>query len=290
MWARCDSVVPEQTAVLVVEGFFDAGKLPPSVRLRQTRPLDASYPSGAATAAADAVVTVMLGEQEIVYEEDETEPGRYVPMTALPLAPRSRLVLAATWNEQHAEAETYIPPPIHIDSLHISIPDEPVAGIILDSLFIDPAVLDSIPTLDTLRTASRELVYLIEVTVLWSVDFDEANADSLYWIRTQLKPILPITLDDFFFKPEQIFRERTATKRSVQGRSWTGVYAVPVEGETDPVPPHHLRVSLVRSGQDYARFASSINESERREPVWNVRGAIGIVAGLSIDSMRVVIE
>lgn len=290
MWTRCDSVVPEQDAVLVVEGFFDAGKPLPPVQLRQTRPLNTPYPAGAATAVNDGSVTVTIGSEDIVYRPDASQPGRYLPETLTTLPARARLAIAASWNDQRAEAETIIPPPIHIDSLRIAVSDTPVAGIILDSLFIDPAVLDSLPTLDTLRTATRELVYLIEVTVLWSVDFEETDADSLYWIRTQLKPILPITLDDFFFKPEQIFRERTADKHSSRGRAWTGVYAVPVEEATDPVPPHDLRVSLVRSGQDYASYASSLDDPVRREPAWNVRGAIGIIAGLSVDSMRVQVE
>ena len=46
-----------------------------------------------------------------------------------------------------------------------------------------------------------------------------------------------------------------------------------------------MKVSLLRSGPDYARFASSRDAPERREPVSNVRGALGIVAGISVDSL-----
>jgi hypothetical protein len=105
-----------------------------------------------------------------------------------------------------------------------------------------------------------------------------------------LRPYLPVSLDDFFFKPEQIFREQEAAKRPGLRRAWTGVYAVPVAAEDAPLPPHTLRVALIRSGQDYARYASSRDDPQRRDPTSNVAGGVGILAGISVDSLRIQVE
>jgi len=291
-WARCDTVAPQEDALLVVEAFFDAEKPLPTVRLWQTRPLSQAYPFDATTAVEDAEVTLALGAEPIPYHPLEAEPGRYRPAQTRAVPTRMPLAFEAMWRGQHATALSTVPPALTLDSIRIAVPDEPVDGIILDSLFIDPVQLDSLQ-LDSLRTgAERGLVYLVEVTLLWSVDFEETGPDSAYWIRTQLKPLLPSrpTFDDFFLRPEQIFRERE-TPRDERGRHyWTGVYAVPVETRDTPLPAHTLRVALIRSGQDYARFVSSRGDPERREPVSNVEGAIGIVAGLSLDSIRVQVE
>ena len=57
-----------------------------------------------------------------------------------------------------------------------------------------------------------------------------------------------------------------------------------------PLPAHHLKASLIRSGADYARFASSRDAPERREPITNVEGGLGIVAGVSVDSLVVAVS
>ena len=98
------------------------------------------------------------------------------------------------------------------------------------------------------------------------------------------------TFDDFFLRPEQIFRERNTPRDALGRRSWTGVYAVPVETRQTPLPPHPLRVAIIRSGQDYARFISGRDDPERREPPSNLDGAVGIFAGLSVESLRVQVE
>ncbi len=294
LWSRCDTLAPEQEGLLVVEAFFDAGRPLPVIRLWRTLPLDQPYPFDAATAVADAEVTLRLDGERIAYRPVAGQPGRYLPEAAptRPVPPRTRLVVEALWQGQRALAESLVPPAVTLDSIRVEVPDDPVDGIILDSLFIDPVKLDSLQ-LDSLRTGAQQgLVYLVEVTLWWRVDFAEVGADSAYWIRTQLKPFLPTrpTFDDFFFRPEQILRERR-TVHDAQGRhAWTGVYAVPVERRDEPLPPHPLRVALIRSGEDYARYAASRNDPERRQPASNVQGAIGIVAGLSVDSLRVQVE
>lgn len=294
LWARCDTVMPEESDVLVVEAFVDAGESLPLVRLWQTRPLDQEYAFNGTTAVSDAVVALVLDGERVAYEPVPGQPGRYRPAEATMqrVPPRAGLAFEATWRAQQARAESTVPPEVSLDSVRIEVPDEPVDGIILDSLFLDPALVDSLQ-FDSLRTGVEQgLVYLVEVTLWWTVDFAEVNADSAYWVRTQLKPYLSDrpTFDDFFFRPEQIARERTLVRGSAGQHAWTGVYAVPVEQRETPLPPHDLRVALIRSGQDYASYAASRTDPERREPSSNVQGALGIVAGLSVDSLRIRVE
>ena len=292
LWARCDTVAPEEGALLVVEAFVDADEPLPAIRLWQTRSPGQSYPFDATTAVSDAEVALVLGATQVSYQPLDGQPGLYGPAVSQPVPGRVPLTFEAAWRGQRATAQSTVPPTLKLDSVRVNVPEDPVDGIILDSLFIDPIQLDSLQ-LDSLRTgAVRGLVYLVEVTLWWTVDFAEVGPDSAYWIRTQLKPFLPTrpTFDDFFLRPEQILRERAATHHVQGRRSWTGVYAVPVDTREEPLPPHALRASIIRSGQDYARFVSSRDDPERREPVSNVAGAIGIFAGLSVDSVRVQVE
>ena len=292
VWARCDTVAPQEEALLVVEAFVDADEPLPTIRLWQTRSLGQRYAFDATTAVSDAEVALVLGASQVAYRPLDGQTGLYEPAVSQPVPGRLSLTFEATWRGQRATAQSTVPPTLALDSVRVNVPDEPVDGIILDSLFIDPVQLDSLQ-LDSLRTgAVQGLVYLVEVTLWWAVDFAEVGPDSAYWIRTQLKPFLPTqpTFDDFFLRPEQILRERETTHHVQGRRSWTGVYAVPVETRQTPLPPHPLRVSIIRSGQDYARFVSSRDDPERREPASNVAGAIGIFAGLSVDSLRVQVE
>ena len=289
---RCDTVAPEEGALLVVEAFVDADEPLPAIRLWQTRSLNQPYPFDATTAVSDAEMALVLGATQVPYRPIDGQPGRYGPAGSQPAPGRMALTFEAAWRGQRATAQSTVPPALTLDSVRVDVPDEPVDGIILDSLFIDPIQLDSLQ-LDSLRTGAEQgLVYLVEVTLWWTVDFAEIGPDSAYWIRTQLKPFLPSqpVFDDFFLRPEQILRERETTHHVLGRRSWTGVYAVPVETRQTPLPPHPLRVSIIRSGQDYARFVSSRDDPERREPASNVTGAVGIFAGLSVDSIRVQVE
>ncbi len=291
-WARCDTVAPEESAVLVVEAFVDAGAPLPAIRLWQTRPLSQAYPFDASTAVSDAEVRVGLDGAQVAYQPLDAQPGFYGPDRPQMVTDRVPLAFEATWQGQRITAQSLVPPALRLDSIRVNVPDEPVDGIILDSLFIDPVLVDSLQ-FDSLRTGAEEgLVYLVEVTLWWIIDYPEVGSDSAYWIRTQLRPQLPTspTFDDFFLRPEQIFRERNTTRDALGRRKWTGVYAVPVETRETPLPPHPLRVSIIRSGQDYARFVSGRDDPERREPASNVEGAIGIFAGLSLDSLRVQVE
>lgn len=276
--ARCDTVEPIEAEQLVVEGFIDAGKPLPPVQLRQTRPLMAPYPLDATTAVTDASVSLQVNGQRVAYRPVPEQPGRYEPvLPAVDVPARSGYGLTVTWRDQEATATGLVPPPIAIDSIDVLVPDDPVQAVLIDSLGAAP---------------EEGFIYPIEVTVWWTTTFEEVGADSVYWVRAQLKPVTTFTstVIDLFLRTGQIVRERSLSRDGRGRRSWTGVYAVPVAAIDEPPPPHSLKVLLLRSYEDYARFASSRDAPERREPVTNIDGALGIFAGISLDSLRVQVE
>lgn len=281
----CDAVEPGGEPLLVVEGFLDAGKPLPALMLRTTAPLGQPYPDDATTAAAGAEVLLLLDGRSVPYEPDAQRPGRYVPATdvAHTVPSRARFDLTVQWQRQRASAAGSIPPPIQIDSIYVDVPDTPVEAVLLDSLYLT----------DSLGVAVQKgFIYPIEVTLWWADDGLHAAADSAYWIQTRLKPYTPFssTIVNFFLRPQQILRERSLPVDTYGRRQWTGVYAIPVEAADEPLPPHYVGVALLRSGQDYARFAASRDAPERREPISNVRGGLGIVAGVSVDSTNVRVQ
>ncbi len=117
----------------------------------------------------------------------------------------------------------------------------------------------------------------------------EPNADSS-WVRARLRPpaAFPSAVVDFVLLTDATRREADLAAGGAV-RRWSGVYAVPVDAPSDPLPPHALDVVLLRSGPDYARYALSRTDPDRREPVGNVRGGIGIAAGLALDRRTLVV-
>ena len=271
----CDAVSPQSAPVLVVEAFAETdGELPP-ITLRQTLRMDAVY-ADAAAAAEGAVVRVILPTGSVRYRPVQGRAGLYEPEVSHILEAGIPFTLEADWNGTHAVAAGRIPPRIRIFDVKTVAASEPVEAVLLDSL-----------QLDSLQTGARSrYVYPIEVTVRWERSDHDVRADSLNWIRAQLKPFIDVVpgVVELIFRSEQIVREdRVALEGEL--RTWTGVYLVPVAREDDPLPAHSLKVALLRSDDDYARFASSRTAPDRREPVTNVEGGIGIVAGVSVDSL-----
>lgn len=287
--AACDTVEPTEGPVLVLEGFLDTGKPLPNIRLRQTKPIAQLYADNGGTAVSDASVNLSIGGEAVTYRPVSGSPGEYEPVAgAVETVPeRSPFSIAVQWYEQLATSSGYIPPAIQIDHVDVNVAEKPVKAVLLDSLLFDPSRIDSL-RLDSLGTG-QTFVYPVEVTVHWTTEFAEAGADSAYWVRTQLKPPDSISSEriNFFLRPEQIQRERRIPRDAAFRRKWTGVYAVPVTSEEDPLPAHQLRIGLIRSGRDYARFASSRDAPDRREPISNVKGGIGIVSGISLDTLIV---
>ncbi|MEX1055122.1 MAG: hypothetical protein WED81_03770, partial [Rhodothermales bacterium] len=272
LWTGCDSGVPEVEPRVVIEGFLNTGSELPPIRISRTLSPNEPYEDGAA-AVDDAEVEVTLGSTAIRYLPVSGAPGRYVPDESIPVIARSDFSINVRWSGSVATASGITPPGIAIERVKIEVPGEPVSAILLDSL----ALGDSLAV-----GARRGYIYPIEVTIAWMPDPEDEDL----WIRAQLRPYTRFTstVVDLFLRSDQISAEADFDVGADGLRSWTGVYAVGVEGVEDPLPQHLLRVALVRSGADYARFASTRHAPERREPISNVSGGIGIFTAISVDS------
>ena len=273
--AACDAVSPESEPILVVEAFVETGNSLPDVRLRHTLPMNEPYDEPGA-AAEGAEVALRLAGETVHYAPVPGRPGVYAPTADHALPEGMPFELEARWRAEVAVASGRLPPPIRITDVMTSAPDRPVEAVLLDSL-----------QLDSLKTGARSgFVYPVEVSLWWESSDPSVFADSLQWVRAQLKPYTtPVPgVIELFFRSEQIVRE---DRVRLEGglRKWTGVYLVPVESADDPLPDHSLKVAVLRGDADYARYASSRNAPDRREPVTNVVGGIGVVAGISVDSL-----
>ncbi len=276
----CDTVVPGSEPVLVVEAFLQTGAPPPTIRLRQTGPLAGPYDAGGAQAVTDARVMLQLDTLQVPYHPDPATPGFYRPAnTELLLAPQTAFVLEIQWRGRLIRARDVLPPSIRIDSVQVSFPEKPVPAVLLDSLVLN----------DSLAIGGREgYLYPVEVTLWWWAPNDP---DSSYWVRPHLQPDVPFSsvVVDLFLRTEQVLLEQQSAQEVDGRRRWIGVYAVPVDSAHAPMPVHTVRVALLRSGQAYARFAATRESPERREPVSNVEGGLGIVAGIALDSLRLTV-
>ncbi len=274
--AACDTGARSDADVLVVEAFFDVGQPLPEIRVQRAAPFEGAYPDTAALDLPDADVTVTRDGAAIAYAPVAGRPGRYAAVDTGAVWPGVAYAVDVAWQGQQARAETYTPPRLVLENVRVVPFDAPIRAVLLDSL-----------RFDTLGTGARQgFVYPIEVFATWPLV--ATSDDSLYWMRSQLKPArgFSSTVVDFFFPPERIVPEGDIAREGVQ-RSWRGLYVVPVETAQSPLPPHRVRVALVRSGQDYARFAATRTSPTQREPRSNVVGGRGIVAGLSVDSVVV---
>lgn len=263
-FAACDATEPEPPQ-LVVESFVETGRTLPVFTLRRTASLDA--PDGAPP-VDDAVVTLVLDEDTVRYAPIAGQPGRYAPQQTRTAEPGAVLAFDVTALGQRATASSLLPASILLDSVRVVPAAAPVEAVFADSLGLE---------------VREGFLYPVDVTLYWTAAATDANADSS-WIRARLRPpaAFPSAVVDFVLQTDVTRREADlATGPTV--RRWRGVYAVPVEASTDPLPPHALDVVLLRSGPDYARYVLSRTDPDRREPVGNVRGGLGIAVGLALD-------
>ncbi len=272
----CDSVQPEQTGSLVVETFMISGDRPADVMLRRTLPLDLLGTPGNAAAAGGAVVEVTFNEELVRF--DETSSGQYSPPATFDrlLKAGDEFRLRIEWEGTLAHASGRIPPGIRLDSISTNVPSEPVEAILVDSLRLDTLGVD----------ATTGYIYPVETTLWWTPG-DAVPTET--WIHAQLRPQSEFSsvVVDFFLLPEEVFREADTELSDAGSVGWTGLYAIPVDRASDPLPTHTLRVALVRSDEAYANYAVGRFEVDGREPPSNVDGALGIAAGVSLDSVLV---
>lgn len=279
---RCDwSTEPVEEQSLVVETFLETGRSLPPVVLRQTRPLNLSGDS-LADAATGGQVRLALGDRTFSYEEARGEPGRYVAVEEDTVPAGTPWEVRVRWNGTVARAQGVTPPPINIAEVCVEVPDTPSRAVQVDSVRRDS--LD-IP-------ADQGYLYPIEVQVRWKSLPEAVIADSSYWVRAQLRPDatpFPSEVVEFFLEPAEIQREdRFFGDRGTP--QWRGVYAVPVDSSDAPLPPHDLTTALVRGDTAFASFAQTRTDPDRREPLSNVNGALGVALGVAVDTLSRVIE
>jgi hypothetical protein len=276
----CDSADVESAERLVVEAYISTGQDLPSVRVSRTVGLDASLGEATDAGVSDANVVLEIEGMSIAYAPVTREAGRYEPVGVdeMVVPPGTSFELSVSWRELFASAGGVTPSPLHIDSVHVMVPPSPVAAALLDSLQFDSLEVN----------ATRGYVYPVEATVWWSAPEDDEMSGE-YWVQAQLRPYVDFSslVLDLFLLPEQVFKEVEADAEDPGVRRWRGLYAVLVDRPDAVLPSHSVRVAVLRSGLDYARYASSRDEPSRREPVSNVQGGLGVVAGIALDSVRV---
>lgn len=270
--SACDSA-PSAPDTLVVQAYFQPNMPYPAVTLSRAVPLDQD---GIGRPVRDAELQITIDGAEIPYAES-ADPGVYTAQSEGLVAPGARFEFVARHGGDVASARGTVPPPMTLDSLRVVAADLPIRAVLLDSL--------SLP-LDSLSISSTGFIYPVDVTLWWKTP---AESGGDFWVETSVTPLESFSsrLIDFFLPSSSVLQE---PRNGPGPLSWTGIYAVPVESATSPLPPHTLRVAAVRGELDYARFALSRTDPDRREPVSNVTGGIGVVAGIALDSIRVSVQ
>jgi hypothetical protein len=251
---------------IVVEAFVETGTELPTVIVRRTASLD---DPDAAPPVADAEVTLSLGGEAIPYRP-ASSAGTYTPEAARTAEAGRAFTLDVAWQGQRAVASSRLPAPIALDSVRVTPSAAPVEAVFADSLGLE---------------VREGVIYPVTVTLFWTAP----EADTA-WVRTRLRPpaSFPSAVVDFVLNTDETQRETGFSE--VEGapvRQWSGTYAVPVETLDDPLPPHAVDVFVLRSGTDYAEYALSRTDPDRREPVSNVEGGLGIAVGISVDGQTV---
>jgi hypothetical protein len=274
--ARCDwSTTPVDEESLVVEAFLETGRPLPPIVLRRTRPLRSPQDS-LRDAATGAAVEVELGGAHYAYEPART-PGRYVPPTDTLVPAGVPWQLTVRWRGETAHARGRTPSPIDITEVCVDVPEAPSRAVQVDSLRRDS--LD-IP-------ADLGFLYPIDVTVRWAGRAPPTLPDTSRWVRTQLRPDatpFPSEVVEFFLQPAEIQQE-VAFAQSGDAYQWRGVYAVPVDSAEATLPRHTLTTAVVRGDTAFASFAQTRTDPDRREPISNVTGGLGIAVAVAVDSL-----
>ena len=274
----CDLTEFDSTESVVVEAFVETGRPLPPVYVRAVQGVGDTTASGLST----ATVRLVREGTSVAYAPHPDTPGRYDPVGAPDTVEAgTSFTITVQHDDGTAQGQGRTPRPIQLDSVVTTAPDEPVEAVRVDSLRRDS--LD-IP-------ATTNFIYPIDVEAYWTAPDTDTS-----WVRTSLRPEnQPFTprIVDFFIQPEAVFQEREArpeTDPPAMGdavRRWQGVYAIPVEEATDPLPSHRLVVWIARGDAEYASFMAERDDPDRREPPSNVEGGLGIITGVAMDSVEV---
>lgn len=273
----CDSVTPGHRSTMVVEAWFDTASPLPPIRISTTRAVSEALTPEAAP--ADTRVEISMGNHTVAYTRSPDDPLSFIPLDAegLLAAEGDRFDVRIDAPGSSVRASGTLPPPIHLRDVRVSAPEKPISVVLIDSLDVG---LDS---LNLAVNATTGFMYPVQVSLTWENDAFDG------WIETRLQPdnAFSSSLIDFFLLPSQVFPESSARVVDEESLSWEGVYAIPVTDADSPLPPHSLRVVITRGDDRFARFITSRDAPDRREPDSNVNGGLGYVGGISTDSTRV---
>jgi hypothetical protein len=267
--AGCDLGTPPEVP-LVVEGFAESARPLPPIRVGRAGALGDT--GGRPVETAEVVVRV--GGTSIPYAAEPGAPGRYRPLTAFTLLPGDAFSLEVRAEGLTARAASTAPPLVRLDSARAVPSEAPVRAVFADSL----------------GAPLREgFLYPVDVTLYWT-----APPSGEWWVRARLAPpdAFPSAVVDFLLRTDDTRSEADLAADPARPglRRWRGLYAVPVPSADAPLPPHALEVALLRSGLDYALYARSRTEPDRREPIGNVEGGVGIFAGISVARLTLAVE
>jgi hypothetical protein len=273
----CDSTLPSHQETLVVEAWIQTEAPLPEIRISSTRPIRDPLVPSPALDILDLNVTV--GDHKMSYTRDPSNPFSFYPASETPThtAAGQNFVLELEAPGASLSASGTLPPPIAARDVQVSFPNDPISVVLVDSLVVG---LDS---LNLSLIATTGYIYPVQVSISW----EDIGYDG--WVEARLQPDASFSssLIDFFLLPSQVFPEDSVSLTENGLLHWEGVYAVPVPDAESAFPDHSLRVVLTRGDDRFARFLTSRDAPDRREPVSNVRGGLGFVGGVSMDSVRV---
>jgi Domain of unknown function (DUF4249) len=288
--ASCDTVQPEKTGLLVIEAYFNADRPLPRVSVHESAPIGASL-RDVRVPVRDADVVVTHNDISISFVPVTDSAGVYKAPDGIDLIMKAldTVALRVRYEDQEAGGTGLIPPPVTISNVKIISPERAIEAVLIDSLNLG---LDS---LNVAIIASEGYIFPVEVEVSWLLPEGSQDQEE-FWIQTRLDPVRKFSssLLDFFLLSEQVLQEYdidiTTDVDSERVRRWTGIYAVPVQNENDVLPAHDLKISLLRSGPDYARLVTTAKEPDQRSPSGNIYGGIGFVGGISVDSLSIPVQ
>lgn len=269
LWG-CDVGPVEPADTLVIEMFAQSEMDFPEVRVVLPGDLSSRNPDGAPI--VDATVAVEVGTREVMrYVHHGDRPGWYRPATAGQLRSGETFTLRVDRDGQRLRASSLMPPRLALDSLRLTPSPFPVRAALLDSLQLDSLSI------------RQGWVYTVQVEAWWKAP--TATDDHFLHVRVG-SPQFSSVLVDLFLPKDRIDPERSLFTAPGLGY-WKGLYAVAVDEAEDPLPRHQVRLGFVRGGLAYAQYMASRDQPLRREPVSNVTGGRGIVAGISLDSLTI---
>lgn len=271
MLAGCDSEKPPFREDLVLEAFFNTGRAMPDVVVRRTLPPTATLGDDRVD---DAEVLLYDGFRTDTLRPVVGDPGRYRA------GPRADTVRAAGHygltlrrGDATLTAITVAPPRLQLVAARVFPSATPERGVNLD-----------LAGLGLGATVANGYFYAVDVELEWVPQLDSSLV-----VRANLRPSTEAS-GTLFFPADVVVDEASAGDVRGAHRLWRRRYLVAVSGPNAPLPHHRVRVALVRGGDDYRRFAETRRTPTQRSPTTNVVGGLGIVAGVSADSLTVDVD